>query len=423
MSVFAYKARDSSSKIVSGSIEASNAGHARALLREKGYFATAIKPQGMSQTSASSPQVTRNAASPSAGLSARKFSFSFARKVKLDDMVIFSRQFATLVRAGLSLTAILYVVREQTLNEYFQEVLSKVQKDVESGETLSDAFSKHPRVFSKLFVNLVRAGELGGVLDEIMEEIATYYEREHDIIQKIKSAFTYPTVVLILAFFVVVFLLSYVVPVFANVYEQLRAPLPAPTRMLMGISKVVKKWWWLIIGLFFGSIAFYRYYKETPKGRPVVDRIKLQMPIFANLNLKSALARFSRTFALLLKSGVTIIQALDMVSQITVNSVITERIVRMIGPIQEGESLSSQFKKSPIFPPMLVQMIAVGEETGNLENMLMSASNFYDREVDYIVRRLTTLIEPLLTVFLGIIVGFIAISLYLPIFSLIENIH
>lgn len=420
MAVFNYKARDSASKIVSGSIEAMNPAHARSLLREKGYFVTTIKQHGAS--SGGGPAVTVSSAPQvSTGFASRKF--SLRRKVKLDDLVIFSRQFATLVRAGISLTTILYTVREQTTNEYFQEILLKVQKDVESGETLSDSFSKHPKVFSPLFISLVRAGELGGVLDEIMEEIATYYEREHDIRQKIRSAFTYPTVVLILAFLVVVFLLSFVVPVFAQVYAQLRAPLPLPTRILIEISKVAKRWWWLIIGGFFGTIGFLRYWSDTPKGRPVIDRIKLQMPVFANLNLKSALTRFTRTFALLLRSGVTIIQALDMVSQITVNVVITSRIASMTGAIQEGESLSAQFKKSTIFPPMLVQMIAVGEETGNLENMLLATAEFYDREVDYIVRRLTTLIEPLLTVLLGVIVGFIAISLYLPIFSLIENIH
>lgn len=420
MAVFLYKARDTGSKVVSGTIEANNAAQARALLRERGYFVTTIRQQG----SAAAQPAARNAvavSSDTASLASRKF--SFRRKVKLDDLVIFSRQFATLVRAGISLTTILYTVREQTTNEFFQEVLIKVQRDIETGDTLSDAFSKHPQVFSSLFVSLVRAGELGGVLDEIMEEIANYYEREHDIIQKIRSAFMYPAVVMVLAFVVVVILLWKVVPVFAKVYEQLRAPLPLPTRMLIEMSHVVEKWWWLIIGLFFGSISFYRYYKETPRGRPIIDRIKLQVPIFANLNLKSSLARFTRTFALLLRSGVTIIQAIDMVSQITLNTVITSRIANMIKPVQEGESLFNQFKKSSIFPPMLVQMIAVGEETGNLENMLISASNFYDREVDYIVRRLTILLEPLLTVLIGIVVGFIAISLYLPIFSLIEHIH
>lgn len=416
MPVFVYKGRDTASKTVSGSVEAANPAQARTLLREKGYFVTALKEQSSKGTGGAA-----RAAAPSGRETAFSANFTlFKKKVKLDDLVIFSRQFATLVRAGLSLTSILSTVREQTTNEYLQEVLQRVQRDIEGGETLSDAFAKHPSVFSKLFISLVRAGELGGVLDQVMEEIANYYERDHDLRQKIKSAFTYPTVVLVLAFFVVVFLLSYVVPVFAQVYSQLRAELPLPTRMLVSVSKTVQKWWWLIIGMFFGSIAFYRYYKETPKGRPVVDRIKLQMPLFANLNLKSSLARFSRTFALLLGSGVTIIQAIEMVSEVAINSVISSRISSMRVPIQEGETLSTQFRKSAVFPPMLVQMVSVGEETGNLENMLMIAADFYDREVDYIVRRLTMLIEPLLTVFLGVVVGFIAISLYLPIFNLIS---
>lgn len=417
MPVFAYKGRDTGSKTVSGSVEAANPAHARSLLREKGYFVTALKEQAGKGVAAAAGTAAVSKGSGS-GLS-YKFSF-FKKKVKLDDLVIFSRQFATLVRAGLSITTILSTVREQTASEYLQEVLQRVQRDVEAGETLSDAFSKHPAAFSSLFVSLVRAGELGGVLDQVMEEIANYYERDHDLRQKIKSAFTYPAVVLILAFLVVVFLLSYVVPVFAQVYSQLRTQLPLPTRILVAISKIAQKWWWLIIGSFFGSIMFYNYYKESPKGRPVVDRIKLQMPLFANLNLKSSLARFSRTFALLLGAGVTMIQAIEMVSEVAINSVVSSRISNMSGPIQEGESLSAQFRKSALFPPMLVQMVTVGEETGNLESMLLTAANFYDREVDYIVRRLTTLIEPLLTVLLGFIVGFIAISLYLPIFNLIN---
>lgn len=402
--LYEYTARDRRSRVVRGELEAENEQQLRNLLRERGIYVTKVKPR-----------TAQARVQPATAL--------FSPKVKLDDLVVFSRQFATLTRAGLNLTAVMDTLRNQTTNVKMQQVLTQIQQDVQSGESLGNAFARHEKIFTPIFVSLVAAGEAGGVLDEILDEVAIYFEKEQDLRQRIRSAFAYPTVVMVVATLIVIFLLWKVVPVFEKVYSQLNVPLPLPTIILVQLGKFMQQWVWLVFLSLAGLFLFYQWFKNSKTGKPVVDRLKLQMPLFANLNLKTSLTRFTRTFALLVRAGVPILQALQTVSSIRINFVIMKAISEMQDGIREGESVAAELRKRPIFPPLLVQMAAVGEETGNMEEAFFAVADYYEREVDYLVRRLTSVLEPALTVILGVIVGFIALALYLPIFNVVQAIR
>lgn len=409
MANFLYSARDSLGKIAKAEIAAESMEQARSLLKRQGYFVTSIK-EAKGRTKEKQEEERK------------KVAITFFQKVGLDELVVFSRQFATLVRAGLTLTNTLSTLHDQTNNPLFKKIIDGVIRDVEAGETLSDSFAKYPRVFSSLFVSLVRAGEAGGTLDTVLEEIADYYDKEQDLIQKIRSAFTYPIIVIVIAFGVVLFLLAVVVPVFEQVYKQLNVSLPLPTIILLSISKVIKKFWYLIVLGGIGGFVFYQRFKDTKTGKPMVDNIKLRLPIFGNLNLKTSLSRFARTFGLLVRAGIPIIRCLEIAGGLSVNYYVSQAVSSMIGGVRDGESITDQIKLQKIFPPLLVQMSAVGESTGRIEDMFQETSKFYDREIDHIVKRLTTMIEPILTVGLGVIVGFIAVALYFPMFDLVRAI-
>lgn len=415
MPSYNYVARDQRGKIVKGNIEAPSLTNARTTLRQQGFFVTSIKEfKSKSATTIKKTTITID--------DGKKVytHLSFFEKVSLNELVIFSRQFATLIKAGLSITQTLSTLREQSESKKLKEIITKVIFDIESGETLSDAFEKYPKTFSHFFISLIRAGESAGILDEVLEEIADYYEKEQDIRQKVKAAFTYPTIVLTMAFLVILIMLKFVVPVFDKVYSQLDVPLPAPTQFLIYLSHIISRLWYIIIIVVVGLVLFYIWFRDTPTGRPIIDRIRLQIPLFSILTLKTSLYRFSNTFGLLLQSGLSILTAMEVVQELAINVVISEAIKKIAAGISEGENISTQMKSFSIFPPMLIQMVAVGEETGKLDNMLISAGKFYEREIEYLVKRLTTLIEPILTVILGVIVGFIAVSLYLPIFNLVS---
>lgn len=413
MAIFSYTARDLSGKIVKAEIIAQDKNSARVLLKQQGYFVTSLK-----EISRSSGETATDKA-----IKRERKIFPFLQRVKLDELVIFSRQFATLVRAGLTLTNVLSTLRDQTSNPFFREVIESVITDVEKGETLSDSFAKHPKVFSNLFVSLVRAGEAGGTLDAVLEEIADYYDKEQDLMQKIRSAIAYPIIVCVIATGVVSFLIMVVVPVFEQVYRQMGISLPIPTQMLISISKVAKKYWYVFLFGIVGSLVFYRRFKETKTGKPIVDNVKLRLPIFGNLNLKTSLSRFSRTFGLLVRAGVPIIKCFEIVGGLSLNYYVAKAILPIIDGIKEGESITDMLKLQKIFPPLLVQMSAIGESTGKIEDMFLETARFYDREIDHIVKRLTTIIEPALTIVLGVIVGFIAVALYFPMFDLVRGIR
>lgn len=397
---FVYKVKDKSGQITSGTLEGDSVTTIVTKLRQKGLTVLSV-----------------NAKSASKNIN---ISLGRKKKVKIKEITVFSRQFATMINSGPSLTKALHILAEQTENPAFSEVISQVQKDVEAGQTLSEALAKHPRVFSNLFINMVKAGETGGVLDDVLLRVADHYEKDIAIKSKIKSAMTYPIAMFIMSMLIVFAMITFVVPVFVNMFSQLGGDLPLPTKILIFSSNAVRGWWYILIALIIGARYLFKSYKSSKVGRLQLDKIKLKLPVFGQLFSKLAIARFTRTFGTLISSGVPILQAMDIVADTANNEVISGTIRNARSSIKEGETIAQPLEKSPVFPPMVVQMIAVGEETGALDSMLAKIADFYDEEVGNLVESLTSLIEPLMIVFMGLVVGGIIISLYLPMFGLIN---
>jgi type IV pilus assembly protein PilC len=343
-------------------------------------------------------------------------------KVKQDHLVVFARQFATMVSAGVPLAQSLKILAEQTESPSLRAVVDLVHRDVEGGLSLSEALSKHPRVFSALFVNMTRAGESSGKLEEILDRLAGYIEKSAALQKKVKSALIYPAVVSSMAVLITVGMLTWVIPKFADIFTSLDAPLPAPTQWLISVSNFMRL---NIIYIFFGTMAFGFFlmkFLKTKTGRRWFDGFKLRMPVFGPLFLKVAVSRFTRTLSTLVKSGVSILNALEIVAK-TAGNVRIEAVVDDVRKsIKEGESISGPMAKGKLFPPMVVRMIAIGEETGELDKMLEKISDFYDMEVDNAVSGLTSIIEPLVIAFLGIVIGGIVIAMFLPILTLTSHI-
>lgn len=338
--------------------------------------------------------------------------------VSLDDLVVFSRQMTTLVGAGIPLIQALDILAEQVDREKFRSVLHDMHQQVQSGKSFSDALEKHPKVFSVLFINMVRAGESSGSLEEILERVATYLEQTSALQKKVKSAMMYPAAVTGIAFLITFAMMAFVIPKFATIFEDLRAPLPAPTKILINMSHVLSEHWVLfLIGM--GVFVFLTaQLLKTPPGRMVWDSYKLKLPVFGPILLKCAVSKFSRTLSTLVKSGVPILSSLEIVSKTSGNKRLELVILSLIDSVKKGESISGPLGKSGVFPNMVVRMIAIGEETGELEEMLTKIADFYDTEVDTAVDGLTSLIEPLIIAFLGIVIGGIVVAMFLPILTL-----
>ncbi|GBC86871.1 Type II secretion system protein F [bacterium HR12] len=344
-------------------------------------------------------------------------------RVKLKDLAVFCRQFATMVNSGLPILRALSILAEQTASKELAKILVQVRTDVEQGSSLSGALAKHPKAFNDLFVAMIRAGETGGVLDDVLLDVAETIENEVELRRKIKSAMTYPVVVVILVVLIMAAMLLFIVPQFETIYASLNSPLPLPTRMLLGASRLVRTYWWLVLlGAIGGRYAFRRY-KRTPAGRAQVDALKLRVPVFGPLFHKVALARFSSTFGMLLKSGVPILQAMEIVKETVNNQVIARAVEDVKGSVREGESIAKPLAKHAVFPPMVVQMLSVGEETGAVDTMLEKVAQFYNSEVEATVDALTSLIEPLLIAVIGGAVGAAVIALYMPMFNIINLIQ
>jgi type IV pilus assembly protein PilC len=360
-------------------------------------------------------------------LSVRKASSPGPRKgksgsIKLDDLVIFSRQMATLVAAGIPLIQALDILADQMDKEKFRQVLHKMHSDVQTGKSFSEAMQVHAKVFSALFIHMVRAGEMSGKLQEILDRVAHYFEKSSALQKKVKAAVMYPTAVSIMAFGITFFMLAFVIPKFATIFDGLGAKLPAPTQILISVSNYLAiNWWWILAGLG-GSIFMFRKYITSPLGRLPWDSFTLRMPIFGTIILKVAVSKFARTLSTLLRSGVAILAALEIVSKTSGNARIEKVITDLMASVKRGESIAGPLEKSEIFPSMVVRMIAIGEETGELEEMLTKIADFYDTQVDTAVTGLTSLIEPLIIGFLGIVIGGIVIALFLPILTLTQAI-
>lgn len=395
---YAYKVRDRSGKVISGAIEAESAQAVASKLRSMGYIVLEISEKK----------------------EAFSFSLSFRKKVKLKDLTVFSRQFATMINSGVSITRALAILAEQTDNPTLAEVIRQLRKDVEAGLSLSEALAKHDKIFPPIFVNMTRAGEAGGVLDEVLLRLAEHFEKDAAIRGRVKSALTYPVAVLVFSLLIATAMIVFVVPTFMNMFESLGGNLPAATQMLVNLSNFVRGRWYIIIGTIVGIIYVYKFLNKTEKGKFFFDSLKLKLPIFGMLIKKMSLSKFARTFSTLVASGVPILQAMDIVADTAGNEVVAKAIREARSSIKEGESISKPLSKSPVFPPMVVQMISIGEETGALDTMLKKIADFYDEEVSAMVESLTSLLEPILMIFLGILIGGIVIALYLPMFSIIS---
>jgi len=343
--------------------------------------------------------------------------------IKTRDVVIFTRQFSTMINSGLPLVQALTILAEQTDNKALAEVTRKVVFDVESGNTVADALSKHPRAFTNLYVNMVAAGEAGGILDTILLRLATFLEKNDALVRKVKGAMIYPAVIMSVAAIAVVVLLIFVIPVFAGMFASAGQALPLPTRIVIGASGFLRRYWWVMGAvIIIGGYMFKKYY-ATPPGKLVIDRLMLRMPVLGDVLRKSAVSRFTRTLGTLISSGVSILEGLEITAKTAGNRVIQDAIMQSRSSIAGGDTIAQPLQKSKVFPPMVISMIAVGEQTGGLDEMLSKIADFYDEEVDAAVSNLLSLLEPIMIVFLGVVVGGMVVAMYLPIFDMVNAVQ
>jgi type IV pilus assembly protein PilC len=399
MAEFAYSAINSQGFETSGTISAPDVSSAREQLQARGLLPSAL---------------SERAAAGEAGLG------SMFKAVKPKSLQVFARQLATMIEAGVSVVAALVTLEEQTEDKYLKEVVTEVRADVESGMIFSRALARHPKVFSRLFVAMIAAGESSGTLDTVLDRLATQIEAETKLKRRVKSAMVYPIVVLSFATLVLIFMLMFIVPVFQKVFVELNGQLPTPTRIIISLSHALRGYWWIIFPVIGLIIYSLRRLKRTPEGTKAWDRFKLRVPMkIGDVVQKVALARLSRTLATLVSAGVDIITALDIAASTAGNWVIETALNRTAERVHEGVPISVPLAEDPIFPPMVHQMVRIGEETGELDKMLSKIADFYEDEVDSSIAALTSIIEPLLMIGVGAMVGTIVISMYLPMFKLL----
>ncbi len=397
MITFAYQARDPGGKIISGIQEALNEDNAINTLMARGLMVLAIQQKAVSRSAAGKAKVSET------------------------DLVLFTRQLATMVDAGLPLVGGLTALYEQAdprRQAGLKRVVGEVSALVQQGESFFEAISKQPQVFSRLYTAMIKAGESGGLLAEILDRLAVFLEAAARLKKKVKSAMTYPVIVISIAIGITTFLIVKVVPIFGQIFKDFNAELPAPTQFLLDVSDFVRGYWWAII-IFIGGIIFgVRYAMQTERGRQTWDRYKLKLPIFGPLVHKIAMTRFSRTFAQLIRSGVPILEVMEIVGDTSGNYMVEQAIKMVSADVEKGDHLAASLSRQPIFPPMLVRMVSAGEATGKIDAMLEKMADFWDEEIEALLNALTSLLEPMLIVILGIIIGGIVIALFLPIFKM-----
>lgn len=399
---YQYRVRDKGGKLVEGSLEADNTTLVANKLRDMGYFPISIEARDT-------------------GALQREIHIPFlSGRVRPRDVAVFARQFATMVNSGLTLLRALQILAEQSENTTLASAVNDVRSDVETGSSLSVALGRHPKIFSRLFVSMVRAGETGGVLDTVLVQLADTIEKQVALRSKIKSAMTYPVAVFGLVTCVVIGMLVFVVPMFKGMYAQLGGKLPAPTLALITVSAIMTKGLPVVLVVIAGLVFAIRRWRATAAGQMTWDRLKLRVPIFGTLFHKTALTRFSRTLSVLLRSGVPILESLEIASDTAGNAVVAAAVKDVQTAVKAGDNMARPLAAHKVFPPMVVQMMAVGEETGALDTMLAKISEFYEQEVEALVDALTSLLEPILIVVLGGTVGTMVIALYLPMFNIIK---
>lgn len=403
MASFAYVARDRDGNQKQGVVEANTTDEAQALVRGRELFVISIA----ARASGAEP------AKP----------FKRKKKVKIADLVIMSRQFSTLFKAGISVVECLNAVARQSENATLSAALYDVRQSVLEGNTIADSLRRHPKIFNDKYIALVRAGEAGGVLEQTLDVAADQFDREAELQEKIKSAMVYPAIVLLSAVGVVMFMLVFIVPVFANVYKQFKASLPAPTLLLITFSHILTTYWWMV-GIVTGAMIYgVKKFIATKRGKRIYHRIMLKLPMLGKLNRKVAIARFAETLAGSVKSGIPILQALSVSSQTCANVIISEVVDNAALKVKDGSPMSPPLEASGEFPSMVTYMIAAGEQSGNLDQMLEEISRFYARDIEFSVNRLTRAMEPLMTIVIGVVVLVILLALYMPVFSLTQVIR
>ncbi|WP_291425067.1 type II secretion system F family protein [Deinococcus sp.] len=403
MPVYEYRVRDRGGKVLTSTMEAESPAQVRDALRAKNLTIVEIKP----------PKTGMNADIKIPGLT--------DRPPNMKEVAIFSKQLATLINAGVPIVQSLTILQKQMESKAFQGILRDIRGQVEGGTPLSDTLAQHPKVFDRLFINLVRAGETSGTLDSVLERIADFQEKQLALNGKIKSALTYPAIVLVFAIIITYGLIAFVVPTFASMLDSVQGKLPVITQMVMALSYFLRH---ALLGIIVATIALifaYRWYYRTPVGRRMVDALKLRVPLFGPLIKKTSVASFARTFGLLINSGVNIIESLEITKGTANNAIVEETIENAKNVVMVGEQMSSSLATSPVFPPMVVSMVAIGEETGSLDTMLGKVADFYDREVDEAVEGLTAAIEPIMIVLLGGVVLVIILAMFLPMISLMNT--
>jgi len=397
MLTYAYQARDPSGKVISGIQEALNEENAINTLMARGLMVLSIQQKAGGKASAPPGKVSES------------------------DLVLFTRQLATMVDAGLPLVTALTGLYEQSdpkKQSGLRRIIGEISALVQQGETFNEAIQKHPRIFTRLYVAMVKAGESGGLLSEILDRLAGFLEAAARLRKKVKGAMTYPVIVICIAFAITTFLIVQVVPVFGQIFSDFGAKLPGPTQFLLDLSDFVRGYWYILLAVLIGTIVGIRMFVRSETGSKLWDRWKLKLPVFGPLVHKICMTRFARTFAQLIRSGVPILEVMDIVGDTSGNSVVTDAIEKVALDVEKGDHLTNALARQPIFPPMLVRMVGAGESTGKIDVMLEKMADYWDEEIEAILDALTSLIEPLLIVVLGVIVGGIVIAMFLPIFKL-----
>lgn len=354
---------------------------------------------------------------------AREFEITIGTGIKTREVVIFTRQFATMINSGLPLVQSLTILAEQTENKRFSKIIGQILQDIQAGQTLADSLRQHPKVFTELYVNMVAAGEAGGILDVILNRLAVFLEKNDALARKIKGAMVYPAVMLVVVIACTTILLWKVVPVFAAMFTGAGLDLPAPTRVVLALSNFLQHYMWLLVLAIIAAVFGIRQYYKTENGKLQLDRLLLRFPVIGNLLRKSAVSRFTRTLGTLVSSGVSILDGLQITARTAGNRVVHDAVMKSRASISAGATISDPLKESGVFPPMVVQMINVGEQTGGLDEMLTKIADFYDDEVDAAVSALTSILEPIMIVVMGVVIGGIVVAMYLPMFDMINAVH
>ncbi|MEP7248588.1 MAG: type II secretion system F family protein [Spartobacteria bacterium] len=426
MPQFTYVALDARGQESTGLVDASSTNDAIGQLRQAGYFPTTVYEKGQGTVADKKTQRAAKTAPAATGKKAKKGIVLFQKKtVKAKTLMVFTRQLATLIDAGLPLLRGLNVLSKQESDPVLQGTIDQLSEAVQDGNTFSEGLAQHPRIFDKLYVNMVKAGELGGVLELVLNRLAEFQEKAQKVKNKVKAAMIYPAIVLVLAFGIMAFLMVFIVPKFQQIFHDMLGdkPLPGITRFVISISNVFKEHWLVLIGGIICFVVFYKFVSRTTAGRAVLDNLALRAPLFGDLTRKNSISRFARTLGTLVTSGVPILQALNITRETAGNVIIASAITQVHDSVKEGESIVQPLEASGAFPPMVISMIDVGEETGQLPEMLLKIAEVYDDEVDNAVAGLTSMLEPIMIVLLAVIVGTIVIALFMPLISIIGGLQ